>query len=214
MRGLLLLILIALLHPVSTIGQLKLGVKAGIQYSNLKSYNQFNIDAQWAGGFQAGLIADVKTLPFLHLQTQLNFSSIAYRSSNVEASDGTINIGTIGLQRINYLQIPLYALVRIGLKNTNLKLGGGPYFSFKLEDKIRIQGGDTFRGTLSARGTSGIRSNVNGWALYGSAEFRRWLVALQFQQTFKGIYNNLAGSNLPDWKMGTIGLSLGYFLLK
>lgn len=208
-------ILLAVLVSTVVSGQVKLGIKTGLQYSHLKSYNEFNIQSDWAMGFNAGVFGDVKTLPFLHLQAQVLYWSLAYRNSNITAEDPQTRslIGDIGLQRISYVQVPINLLFRIGLKKANLKIGGGPYFAFKVDDKIKIEGGDTFRGTIVPFGTKSIKSSVNGWGLYSGVEFNRWMVALNFQQTFKGIYENLA-SNLPDWKMGNIGLSVGYFLLK
>lgn len=209
------IILLAVFVSTMANGQIKIGLKSGLQYSHLASYNEFNIQSDWALGFNAGAFADVKTLPFLHLQTQVLYWSLAYRNSNITAEDPQTRsfIGEIGLQRISYIQIPVNLLFRIGLKKANIKVGGGPYFAFKIDDKIKIDGGDTFRGSLLPRGTQSVKSSVNGWGLYSGVEFNRWLVALNFQQTFKGIYENL-GSNLPDWKMGNIGLSVGYFLLK
>lgn len=208
-------ILIAVFVSTIASGQIKIGVKTGLQYSHLASYNEFNIQSDWAMGFNAGAFADIKTLPFLHIQASVLYWSLAYRNSNIIAEDPQTRslIGDISLQRISYMQVPVYALFRFGLKKANLKIGAGPYFAFKVSDKTKIEGGDTFRGTIVPQGTKSIKSNVNGWGLYSGVEFNRWLVALNFQQTYKGIYDNL-GTNLPEWKMGNIGLSVGYFLIK
>jgi len=183
----------------STDKAVRLGAKAGVNYSNIiKDDGNNNFETDYLVGFHAGLTLDIKLLENLAFTPEALYSTKGYK---LTSSFGEFT------QTTHFIDVPILASIRLG---GGLNLVAGPQVSFLLstnnkfetgfgtaEQKIVEDDSDRFKKSLVG-GVVGFRYDfsdkigING------------RYALDFQK------NNENGSNTtPEFKNQVFQLGLG-----
>ena len=111
--------------------ELKLGVKAGLNFSQLKANDKwFNSDTK--AGYQAGLWGRVGIGSF-HVQPEAYFTS-KYASIHPNTDDAALQFAK-GDVKFTNIDIPILLGKKFSLGLVNAKLQAGPLFSFVINEK-------------------------------------------------------------------------------
>ena len=196
-------------------GQLKFGFVAGLHINNLNepvSYGpESKISINFHGGIAAGL--RLKETSF-DIQGEVLYTTLGFKNSSIMATDQNGNdLGTIGLERINYIELPFYLLYNFRIPSMKLKVGAGPFFAFKVSQATRTYpGGETFRGTASPLGTSASSSTMAGGGICATIQLSpQFFLSGHYHHSFTEVYQRQTPGG-ENWKMNDLGISLGIFL--
>lgn len=183
----------------STDQPIKLGVKAGVNYSNIiKDDGNNNFKTDYLVGYHAGLTLDIKLLENLAFTPEALYSTKGYKL--------TSSVGEF-TQTTHFIDVPILASVRLG---GGLNLVAGPQVSFLLstnnkfetgfgtaEQKIVEDDSDRFKKSLVG-GLIGFRYDFsNKIGINGR-------YALDFQKN-----NENGSSQTPEFKNQVFQLGLG-----
>ena len=183
----------------STDKPIKLGVKAGVNYSNIiKDDGNNSFKADYLVGYHAGVTLDIKLLENLAFTPEALYSTKGYKLTN--------SIGEF-TQTTHFIDVPILASVRLG---GGLNLVAGPQVSFLLstnnkfetgfgtaEQKIVEDDSDRFKKSLVG-GLIGFRYDFsNKIGINGR-------YALDFQKN-----NENGSSQTPEFKNQVFQLGLG-----
>ena len=204
-----LLILLISVSLLQTKAQ-KFGLIAGYHASNLTSLYA-NYESKPLGFFHGGILMDLDLNPKLVLRGQTLYTSFGYKNSNIVADhEEGYTLGWIQKESINYIQVPVYFLYKIDLSSLKLKMGGGPFAAFKIDEKMQVFG-DSFHNAASPGQTEGPASVIGGIGVQANIEISKLFLAFEYQYGFSNVYKNYTTSEL-NWKVHSIGFSLGLFL--
>jgi hypothetical protein len=205
------------LIPVLCLGiagyaQVKWGMLAGYQISGIGNYDLIT-SGQLSSPF-AGIMTDIR-IPSssFHILAQVQYTSLGYDESNIQGVDRSGNsMGTIDEHRLRYVKIPVYVLYGGPDKKKNVSINGGlgPFIAFHTGDKLKIRNGDEFgNSTVLPGGVKKITPVVTGLGFQVNADWKTFMIAVHFEQSFNGIYQNQTMG--PGWKVHDFGISMGYF---
>ncbi len=129
MKNLKLTLIVAMLAVVSVASaQMRLGIKAGVNMSNIYGEDVKNTNMKI--GFNAGLSADYDFAPNVALQTGL-FASTKGFKYNISTLEYTSNLV--------YVQLPLHLAYKIDVTpGTKVFLHGGPYAAYGVGGKNSV----------------------------------------------------------------------------
>jgi hypothetical protein len=108
------------LFAVSANAQFKIGIQGGLNVASMKITDA---DLKSLMGFRAGLIADLSLGP-IGVQPGILFSQ---KGAKASSGDGKITL--------NYIDVPVYLLYKIGLPGAKVLLMAGPNFGYALNGK-------------------------------------------------------------------------------
>ncbi len=183
----------------STDSPIKLGAKAGVNYSNIiKGDGNNNFNTDYLVGYHAGLTLDIKLIENLAFTPEVLYSTKGYKL--------TSSIGDF-TQTTNFIDVPILASVKLA---KGLNLVAGPQVSFLLstnnkfengfgtaEQKIVEDDSDRFKKSLVG-GVVGFRYDFsNRVGINGR-------YALDFQEN-----NENGSSQTPSYKNQVFQLGLG-----
>jgi hypothetical protein len=178
---------------------IKLGVKAGANYSNIiKDDGNNNFETDYLVGYHAGVTLDIKLLENLAFTPELLYSTKGYK---LTSAFGELT------QRTHFIDLPILASIRVG---GGLNLVAGPQVSFLLQTDNKFDNGftvaqqqivedesDRFKNSLVG-GVIGFRYDVNSqFGINGR-------YALDFQKN-----NENGSSTTPEFKNQVFSLGLG-----
>jgi len=115
------------LFAVSANAQFKIGIQGGLNVANMK----VDVDTKSLMGLRAGLIADISLGP-IGIQPGVLFSQKGAKYSTID-----------GKLTLNYIDVPVYLLYKIGLPGAKVLLMAGPNFGYALNGKSTIGGSST-----------------------------------------------------------------------
>lgn len=208
------LILLFFIIPFITSAQVKLGLTAGYHFSNIGRYDL--TENHSIGNFSIGPIAEYRfNQSPLYLNGQVVYTTFGYGESNLLAADKSGNIlGNIDLHRISYIHIPVHLVYGAESKSMLIKGGIGPFVAFQVGDKLKIQGGDIFRGGVaSPLYTKGINPVLYGATFQVGIQWTSVVINFHFNQSLNGIYENQSAVG-PKRKIAAYGISISYFITK
>lgn len=182
-------------------------------------------------GFSGGLLADVKILRNLYVQTGAlyTFHNIKF-SHKVDLS--MYDLGTLHYKRydrVYSLRLPLYAMYKSGFEGTGRFIAGvGPYAEYMLAGNRITEAPYTLYDTLLGKVSYKV-VNSNNDLRFGSQagdDMRRWdygvtgcigyesNVGLYFRGSFSYGLANLSPSSSGDYKLHNwaFGVSLGFLI--
>lgn len=127
-KALLLCFMITLLENAAS-AQLKLGIQAGLNFSNLSAVktNQA-LRSSFRVGYHAGLQVDAEVMRRFYVQTGLLFITKGYTRGDV------VNIEA----EAYYIELPVHFVYKSQLGEGKLLLGAGPYLGYGLGGKWRL----------------------------------------------------------------------------
>ncbi len=112
-----------------------IGIKTGLNLSNIKFKDNEIYENRINPTFQGGLLADFRISEQYSIETGLNFSSKGYRLSFLGNSSSNIKIHQKFV--LNYIELPI--TLKYGVKVGENKIYGqfGPYLGFGLYGKVK-----------------------------------------------------------------------------
>ncbi|HOD27202.1 MAG TPA: porin family protein [Bacteroidales bacterium] len=127
--------------------QLKLGVKAGVNISNLSGYTSQDLinDVKGANSYQFGILAKVKLGNFFSLQPEVLLSMKGAELTNDQSNAALNTLSTLMGETIpnslhlktTYLEVPLNIQAGIGLGSLARVYGQvSPYLSYLISDDV------------------------------------------------------------------------------
>jgi len=118
-----------LIVTISTQAQVKLGIKAGANFSDLDG----NFDTSMKTGFHAGAVVEIKAFNNFSLQPEVLYS--------MQGAKVTFS----GAQEINFSYITVPVMARYYLLTDTFSLDAGPQFAFLIDDNIGDSVANTFK---------------------------------------------------------------------
>lgn len=124
--------------------QTKVGLRAGINFSNLniKDEADKNRTTQSVPGIQVGLTADISLMGNFYVQPGLMYASRGFK----QETEGSLGYGVNFEVKANYFEIPVTFLYKPALGNGKLIVGAGPYIGFGMggswtsDSEVVVQG--------------------------------------------------------------------------
>lgn len=182
-------------------------LEGGIFFANMKQkawsspYGNYSIDGDLKPGLRAGLAIDARLT-----------RSVWFQTGAFYVRKGAEDFGPIDKVRLNYIEVPLYLVKKIGTPATgNFFIGGGPFIAGALDGSIKDR-----RTSYDVRLGSGINDDFRrfdaGLGLTTGYEFPG-RVYLRGNANF-GLANILPGGSsdnrIRNWGLG---VSVGYRLM-
>lgn len=192
-------VMLAIVTAVSA--QMSLGIKGGVNMSNLVYDDEVN-DKNPKIGFNIGLAADVEFAPSVALQTGLFFTTKGYKFDS-ESLDYTENL--------MYVQLPLHLAYKIDvMPGTRVVLHAGPYAAYGVGGSRKADVGNLTAewdvDKIFGDGARQYKPFDAGAGIGVGAEFGAILVDLGWDMGLINISNNDSGSV----KNQNAYLSIGY----
>lgn len=177
--------------------QLKLGVKAGMNFSELKTNDKwFNSDSK--AGYQAGLWGRVGISKF-HIQPE------AYFTSKTAAIHPNLNEAAKGDIKFTNIDVPILLGRDFSLGLVNAHLQAGPLFSFVLKEK------NPFNGNSSQsinEALTNYKKNFSSLVFGAGVDVLSFSVDLRYELGL----SNISKFDTPKQKLNLWTVSVGYSL--
>jgi len=181
--------------------ELTLGVKAGVNYSNVYDSQGENFVADAKFGFAIGGFVSIPLFTFLGVQPELLYSQKGYKSS------GTFLGSSYSMTRTtNYLDVPIYLVLK---PVENISILFGPQFSYLLKQTDDFTGGSISATNEQTYSNDNLRKNIFGFA--GGVDFNIDHLIIGARAAWDVTANNGDGtSNTPRYKNMWYQATLGY----
>jgi hypothetical protein len=191
--------LLAISWGTANAQSLNLGVKGGLNYTNVSgntgTYQDF--DKAYKPGFNAGIFTNIGISPMVAIQPEINYSTKGFRIDD-ERSSGNTTTQTEIKNRINYLDVPVLVQVKTG----TIYFEAGPQVGFLLNQETEQRRTVTQTGLISEnttkepvlrdKSTSAYRTTDLGYAVGIGFQAPESPVSLNFR------YANSLPSYLKD----------------
>lgn len=184
-----------------TRGEFHLGLKAGMNYSNVYDSQGEDFVADAKAGFVAGGFLTIPIGKFLGIQPEVLFSQKGFKGS------GTLLGGPYQVTRTtNYIDVP----IMISIKPTNgITLLAGPQFSYLLKQKDEFENGIANTFQIQEFENDDLRKNT--LAFLGGVDFNFSNIVLGTRLGWDIKNNNGDGSSTtPRYKNKWFQISLGF----
>ena len=182
---------------------LRIGVRAGVNSSNIKKSGSSNIDLSTGAktGFNAALFLEIPFIPAFTIQPELQFSQKGYKAT------GTYSSAPYEYkQTSNFIEVPLLAKFK---PTQNFGFIIGPQFSFLTSTKTKVTVANATHETLVKNDNDNLRKNILGGVIGLEAAAGPVLFDLRYSLDFQK--NNGDGSStVPSYKNQVIALSAGF----
>ncbi len=183
----------------STDKPIKLGAKAGVNYSNIiKDDGNNNFNTDYLVGYHAGLTLDIKLSDNLAFTPEALYSTKGYKSSS-----------TFGefTQTTHFIDVPILASIKLG---GGLNLVAGPQVSFLLSTNNKFETGfGTAQQQIVENDADRFKKSLAGGVVGFRYDFSNKIgingrYALDFQKN-----NENGSSQTPEYKNQVFQLGLG-----
>jgi hypothetical protein len=163
MKKLAIVIVVCFLTGIGSFAQIKLGVRGGLNFNNVKlqqdANERYQVSYDRGMGFHFGLTSQIQIFK-LYVQPEFLFSTLTNEVTMDDILDN--GFGEVGKQRFNKVDVP----IQFGLKFHNFKIGAGPVGSFvvntksDLLDKYKMQSNHATVGYQMAAGFDFDKFNI------------------------------------------------------
>lgn len=193
----LLLAALVVLGAVSVNAQVQFGVKAGLNFADLKFSNWGSSTPATKSlvSFHAGAIADITIAESLAIQPGLLFSQ---KGTKEDGGDGKITL--------NYIEIPVNVMYKLNAGSVKVLLMAGPSFGYALSGKDSGGGSSSDITFGSDPGT--FKRFDCGFGFGAGVQFSSIQVTANYNLGLANIINN--GGSDAKLKTTVLGLSLAY----
>lgn len=184
-----------------TRGEFHLGLKAGMNYSNVYDTQGEDFVADAKAGFVAGGFLTIPIGNLVGFQPEILFSQKGFKAS------GTLLGSPYEIKRTtNYLDIPLMLSIK---PTRSVSLLAGPQFSFLLKQKDEFTNGIANTFQIQEFENDNIRKNTLGFLLGADFNFDNIVLGTRLGWDIKN--NNGDGtSTTPRYKNKWFQISLGF----
>jgi hypothetical protein len=188
------------LTAMAQIPKFTLGIKGGVNYSNLKTKDDLT-DENSIIGYQAGIFTRVGAAGF-YFQPELYLGTKGNEYTSIETNSGIVDVK--GKIKFTTLDLPLLIGTKIGTNKLNLRFMAGPIMSFILDENNTLgtaynsvtDFGNYKKQTLGFQAGSGID-----------------LGNLTFDVRYEAGLSNISQSEKYSQQQNLFHLSLGFKLL-
>jgi hypothetical protein len=178
-----------------------LGIKAGVNISNIYDTKSENLTDTYKIGFAGGVFFSVPLGPVLGIQPEVIYSKKGYKGS------GTILAASYRYTRnFDYIDVPILLQVK---PSESVTIVGGPVFSWLLNKRFTLRDGTISVENQTALRESNIRKNTFG--VTGGLDINLYPVILSGRVGFDLRDNNGDGTSTDPrfknaWVQATVGL--------
>jgi hypothetical protein len=181
-------------------GNLKLGLKAGANYSNVWDENDNDFEANGKVGFAGGAFLHIPIGRFIGVQPEVLFSQKGFQGSgSLLGQDYSFKRTT------NYLEVPLLFTVK---PTSFFTIVAGPQYSFLLSQEDRFTSGSSSI-TDSREFDNDIRRNTLGAVVGFDVNVNHFVVSPRAGWDFQTNHGD-GSSSAPRYKNQWLQLTLGY----
>jgi hypothetical protein len=180
---------------------LKFGIRAGANYSNVWDEKDNDFEANGKAGFAGGVFLHVPIGKFLGVQPEVLFSQKGYSGS------GTFLTQDYAFKRTtNYLDIPLLFTIK---PTSFLTIVLGPQYSFLLSQKTDFSSGTFASSEFIEYDNDNIRKNTLGAVVGLDVNVNHFVVSPRAGWDFQTNHGD-GSSSTPRYKNQWLQLTLGY----
>jgi hypothetical protein len=207
----LLIVILAFTMTTKSYSQTRIGVKAGLNFANMLDKNNdetYSSDYKMKTGFHLGATVEFPLAKMVSLEPGILFSTKGFKYDK----EGIKFTGNL-----NYLEIPINAVVKIDLGSAKLLVNAGPYLGYllsakyKSDDKIFGDNGDQTEETLSIgndKETDDVKALDFGINVGAGAEMKGLTFGVQYGIGLANISPYTDNGTKVSNKV--IGISVGY----
>lgn len=218
------IVVIALTMTTQSFGQVKFGVRAGLNLANMTVKDLGDAKLKMNTSFHVGGIVEYSLAETFSIESGLLLSEKGTKEE-YSLSLGSVTITGAGTISPLYLEIPINALYKVDLGSAKLHLFAGPYIGIGIGGKAKIE--YTATGlpsdvTLSSLGIedesadikfgteddSDLKGTDFGLNIGAGIEIKNLLVRAQYGLGLSNL--DPKGLSVNDTKNRVIGISLGY----
>jgi hypothetical protein len=129
-----LLIVTTVLIGLNVSAQIKFGIKAGVNLPDcsIKENGNQTSFTKMSFGFHLGGVTDIRVSESFSLQPAILLSTKGCKEE-MSSTESSVNVTV----HLNYLEIPVNALLRVGSGNTKFLIFGGPYLAYALSGTVK-----------------------------------------------------------------------------
>jgi hypothetical protein len=197
------LLLICTLFATTSFGQVRLGPSVGFNYSTLL---EDNVDNDFVIGLRAGLTVDLGIAKFFSVVPEVNFSQMGWKFLGEDQHQGQSETA-----RLNYIEVPLNLVFKLGGKTARFLIFAGPYAAYAINGNIKMEYGEgNTEKSKAPFGTNQGQINPLDIGLdFGvGAQIKSFFFKLQYNAGL----NNMSNVKANPMTNGALAFSLGYFL--
>ena len=213
-----------LFFAIQAQGQLKFGVRAGLNLADMSLKETSGMTEKMITSFHVGGIAEYSLSESLSVEAGLLLSGKGKKLEYSESDQG-VSIGAKITIAPLYLEVPINAVFKVDLGSAKLQLFAGPYLGYGIGGKIKSDytaSGLPSGVTLSSLGftnettdikfgtkdDSNLKATDFGLNIGAGVEMNNMLVRLQYGLGLSNL--DPAGSSSNEMKNKVIGISVGY----
>lgn len=179
---------------------LKFGIKAGANYSNVWDEKDNDFEANGKAGFAGGVFLHVPIGKFLGVQPELLFSQKGFRGSGVFLGESYSFSRTT-----NYMEVPILFTIK---PSPVFSIVVGPQYSFLLSQEDRFNSGPYSSSEFNEYETD-IRKNNLGAVVGFDVNVNHFVVSPRAGWDFQTNHGD-GSSSTPRYKNQWLQLTLGY----
>lgn len=179
---------------------LKLGLKAGANYSNVWDERDNDFEANGKVGFVGGAFLHIPIGKFIGIQPEVLFSQKGFQGSGVMLGENYSFKRTT-----NYLEVPLLFTVK---PTSFFTIVAGPQYSFLMSQQDRFTSGSSSV-TESREFDNDIRRNTLGAVIGFDVNVNHFVVSPRAGWDFQANHSD-GSSSAPRYKNQWLQLTLGY----
>ena len=197
--------------------QVRFGVKAGVNTSNVR-HDLY--DSNPLLGYQGGLMADIRLSSKFSIQPALLFVTKGFRSELEFRDQQGQSTGTYqSIFRTNYLKLPVLVLLKTEVsKSFRFFVGLGPYLAVGINGKFDIGSGLPIQnikfGPKNDRPEGTYNRMDYGLATVAGVEMGRFSLAINYGHGLTGIAATYIDRDVPVFCNRSLGLTAGYWFGK
>ena len=184
-------------------GAQTMGIKGGVNFSNIIKTNDRNFSTEFKPGVNAGLFAEIPIVKGLEFAPELMFSQKGYKTSGTSLLGGANEYSVT----TNFIEIPILAKINATDK---FSIYVGPQVSFLTFTKEKFtQGSSTYQNTIREENKN-LKKSLAGGVLGIGIDLNKQL-SLQARYALDFQKNNEDGtSETPMYKNQVIQTGLAY----
>jgi len=205
-KGISLFSLLLLFVTVQSFAQVKFGVKAGLNLSNMTEKDDahtYSNNYKMKTGFHLGVTAEFPVSEFFSFEPALLYSIKGYMDKDIDYK---------ATASVNYFEIPMNAIYKINLVGTKMLISAGPYVGFALSGKYKgTEHGIDFDESINIgndEDNDDIKALDYGLNIGVGAEIKQITVSIQYGLGLANLSNYTEEGYRSSNKV--IGISVGY----
>lgn len=205
-KGISLFSLLLLFITVQSFAQVKFGVKAGLNLSNMTEKDDvhtYSNNYKMKTGFHLGVTAEFPISEFFSFEPALLYSTKGFIDKDLDYK---------ATASVNYLEIPMNAIYKINLGGTMMLISAGPYLGFALSGKYKgTEHGLDFDESINIgnnEDTDDIKALDYGLNIGVGVEIKQIIIGLQYGLGLANISTYTGEGSKSSNKV--IGISVGY----